>query len=65
MTDFHLGNNRTPKIEVQPDGRTSFLCVRLGAGQEGLAGPIAGPITEPRQDPETGPTSDDVLEWFP
>ena len=24
-----------------------------------------GTITEPRPDPKTGPTSDDVLEWFP
>ena len=67
-----LGNDRTPKIKVRPDGRTSSLWVRPDAGPDrtGSSGrtyrrTVTGPITGPRPDPKTGPTSDDVLEWFP
>ena len=67
-----LGNDRTLQIEVRPDGRTSSLWVRPDAGPDrtGSSGrtyrrTVTGPITEPRPDPETGPTPDDVLEWFP
>ena len=38
-----VGNDRTPKIEVRPDGQTSSLWVRLDVGPEVPAGPIAGP----------------------
>ena len=69
---YTLGNDRTPKIEVRPDGRTSSLWVRPDAGPDrtGSSGrtyrrTVTGPITEPRPDRQTGPTSDDVLEWFP
>ena len=68
----YIGNDRTLQIEVRPDGRTSSLWVRPDAGPDrtGSSGrtyrrTVTGPITEPRPDPETGPTSDDVLEWFP
>ena len=67
-----VGNDRTLHIKVRPDGRTSSLWVRPDAGPDrtGSSGrtyrrTVTGPITEPRPDPETGPTSDDVLEWFP
>ena len=67
-----IGNDRTLHIKVRPDGRTSSLWVRPDAGPDrtGSSGrtyrrTVTGPITGPRPDPKTGPTSDDVLEWFP
>ena len=67
-----LGNDRTPQIEVRPDGRTSSPWVRPDAGPDRTGSSsrtyhrtVTGPITEPRPDPETGQTSDNVLGWFP
>ena len=55
--------NRTPKIDLLSMGPD-------GPDQPGSSGgsyrrTVTGPNTEPRQGPETGPTSNDVLEWFP
>ena len=43
-------------------GRTPH---RTGSSGRTYRWTVTRPITEPRPDPETGPTSDDVLEWFP
>ena len=54
-----VGNDWTPKIEVQPDHRTSLSMVRPDAGPDrtGSSGrtyrrTVTGPITEPRPDPK-------------
>ena len=59
-----LGNDRTPKIAVRLDGRTSPLVYDRTPDRTGRSGrmygrTITGLITGPRTGPKTGPTSDD------
>ena len=54
-----LGNDLTPLFGSgrMPD--------RTGSSGRTYRRIVNRPITKPRLDPKTGPTSDDVLEWFP
>ena len=59
-----LGNDRTPKIDVRPDGRTSSLIYGRTPDRTVRSGrtygrTITGPITGPRTGPKTGLSSDD------
>ena len=55
-----LRSSRTSSLWVRPDAGLD----RTGSSGRTYRWTVTGPITEPRPDPETGPTSDDVLEWF-